>query len=120
SPSCCRCVDLFSRRRSDYGSMRVTGGVIMRWVSLVVAIAGFGVAFTTASPSLMGIGFVLGCCALLALGLGLVAARIAQNAQPETTLYIDPEISALRAKTNAKAPAVAPIPRVDSDPERTA
>lgn len=97
----------------------------MRWVSLVVAIVGFGVAFTTASPSLMGIGLVLGCCSLLAFGLGLVAARIAQNAQPETTLYVDPEISALRAKaklakTGANAPSIAPDSRVDSDPERTA
>lgn len=97
----------------------------MRWVSLVVAIVGFGVAFTTASPSLMGIGFILGCCALLAFGLGLVAARIAQNAQPETTLYIDPEISALRAKAklakpDANAPAIASNSGADSDPERTA
>lgn len=97
----------------------------MRWVSLVVAIVGFGVAFTTASPSLMGIGFILGCCALLTFGLGLVAARIAQNAQPETTLYIDPEISALRAKaklakTDANAPAIASNSGANSDQGRTA
>lgn len=100
----------------------------MRWVSLAVAIVGFGVAFTTASPSLMGIGFVLGCCALLAFGLGLAAARIAQNAQPETALFVDPEISAMRAKaklsqTNAntpRAPVAAPRPDAGMGSDRTA
>ena len=95
----------------------------MRWVSLAVAIVGFGVSFTTASPSLMGIGFVLGCCSLLVFGLGLAAARIAQNAQPETTLYIDPEVSALRskaklAKSDANAPANAPTPDADTRADR--
>lgn len=95
----------------------------MRWVSLAVAIVGFGVAFTTASPSLMGIGFVLGCFALLAFGLGLAAAKIAQNAQPETALFVDPEISAMRAKaklakSNATAPrAAVAAPRPDANAE---
>lgn len=92
----------------------------MRWVLLVVAIVGFAVAFTAGSPGPMGLGFALGCIGLLGFGLTLAAARIAQNAQSETVLFIDPEISALRAKANLARPAAgangAPNQR---DPDRT-
>jgi len=83
----------------------------MRWILLVVAIVAFAVAFTTGSPSLMGIGLILGCGGLLGFGLALAAARIASTAQPETALIIDPQISALRAKANlARSGAAASRP----------
>jgi len=100
----------------------------MRWILLVIAIVAFAVAFTTGSPSLMGIGLVLGCSGLLGFALSLAAARIASTAQPEAALIIDPEISALRAKANlAKAgsaaprqPIIAPDHAGDLDSNRTA
>ena len=100
----------------------------MRWILLVVAIVAFAVAFTTSSPSLMGIGLIFGCGGLLGFGLSLAAARIASTAQPEAALIIDPEISALRAKANlaksaanaSRQPTVAPDHGGDSDSNRTA
>ena len=100
----------------------------MRWILLVVAIIAFAVAFTTGSPSLMGIGLILGCGGLLGFALSLAAARIASTAQPEAALIIDPEISALRAKANlAKAgaavsrqPIIAPDHSGDSESNPTA
>lgn len=100
----------------------------MRWILLVVAIAGFAIAFTTASPSLMGIGLILGCGGLLGFGLALAASRIAQTAQPEAALIVDPEISALRAKAKlaksaaaaARSPAMAQDRGTDTYPEGTA
>ena len=100
----------------------------MRWILLVVCIVAFAVAFTTSSPSLMGIGLILGCVGLLGFGFSLAAARIASTAQPEAALIIDPEISALRAKANlAKSGAAASRPTAiasdhgnDTDPNGTA
>src|SRR5579883_380266 len=94
-----------------------TGGKPMRWILLVVALAGFAIAFTTTSPGLMGLGLLIGCGGLLFLGFALAASRIAQNAQPETTMIVDPEIAALRAKANlAKAAANAPrTPTIGAD-----
>lgn len=86
----------------------------MRWILFVAAIAGFGIAFTTTSPSLMGLGLILGCGGLLGFGFALAASRIALTAQSETTLIIDPEIRALRAKANlAKSAAQAPTTETD-------
>jgi hypothetical protein len=91
----------------------------MRWILLVAAIVGFAVAFTTTSPTLMGAGLILGCVTLLCLGFALAAARIAQTAQPETTLIVDPEISALRVRMNAaknRPAAAAPTTAPDALP----
>lgn len=86
----------------------------MRWILLVAAVAGFGIAFTTTSPSLMGLGLIFGCGGLLGFGFALAAARIAQTAQSETALIVDPEISALRAKANlAKSAPRVPAPAAD-------
>lgn len=100
----------------------------MRWILLVAALAGFAIAFTTASPSLMGIGLILGCGGLLGFAFALAAARIALTAQPEAALIVDPEINAMRMKANlaksaataARAPSTAPDPGADTDPQRTA
>lgn len=84
----------------------------MRWILLAAAIAGFGIAFTTTSPGLMGLGLIVGCAGLLGFGLALAASRIAQTAQSETALIVDPEIRALRAKASlAKS-----LPRVSAPP----
>lgn len=91
----------------------------MRWILLVAAIAGFALAFTTSSPAAMGVGLLLGCGGLLAFGLAFASARIAQHAQPETALFGDPEIRALRAKAErAKATLRAPQQSAAADVNR--
>lgn len=70
----------------------------MRWISLLVAIAGFALAFTTKSPGMLGLGLVAGFGGLLSFALAMAAARIAETAQPDTALIVDAEINAIRAR----------------------
>ncbi len=71
----------------------------MRWILLFVAIAGFAVAFTTKSPAVLGIALVVAVICSLGFVLALAAARISSNAQPESMLIIDPEVTTLRTRT---------------------
>ena len=71
----------------------------MRWIMLLLAIAGFALAFTTKSPALLGFGLLVGLFCSLGFCLALAAARISANAQPESMLIVDPEVSSLRART---------------------
>jgi hypothetical protein len=76
----------------------------MRWICLIVSIAGFALAFTTKSPGLLGLGLLLGVGALIGFTLAWAAARIAASAQPLGVLIVDPEVNALRSKARqAKA-----------------
>jgi len=71
----------------------------MRWIMLLLAIAGFALVFTTKSPALLGFGLLVGLVCSLGFCLALAAARISANAQPESMLIVDPEVSSLRART---------------------
>ncbi|MEP6940580.1 MAG: hypothetical protein ABI846_12525 [Rudaea sp.] len=71
----------------------------MRWIMLLLAVAGFALAFTTKSPGLLGFGLLVGVACSLGFCLALAAARISANAQPESMLIVDPEVSSLRART---------------------
>jgi len=71
----------------------------MRWIMLLLAVAGFVLAFTTKSPALLGFGLLVGLVCTLGFCLALAAARISANAQPESMLIVDPEVSSLRART---------------------
>ena len=71
----------------------------MRWILLIVAIVGFAIAFTTKSPAVLGIALVGAIICSLAFVLALAAERISSNAQPESMLIIDPEVTTLRTRT---------------------
>ena len=79
----------------------------MRWILLIAILVGFGIAFTTRSPALMGLGLVLGIGGLLYVAFAFAASRVALSAQPETNLIVDPEIRAMRAKASAAKAAAA-------------
>ena len=68
----------------------------MRWILFLLAIVGFVVAFMTKSPGVLGIGLAVGVLSSLGFVLALAAARISANAQPESMLIIDPEVTSLR------------------------
>ena len=95
----------------------------MRWILFLLAIVGFAVAFTTKSPGVLGIGLAVGVFCSLGFVLALAAARISANAQPETMLIIDPEVTSLRTRTqrlrqiqsNVRAAAAESEHKLDTD-----
>lgn len=68
----------------------------MRWLLLLFAIIGFVVVFTTRSPGVLGLGLAVGILSSLGFVFSLAAARISANAQPESMLIVDPEVTSLR------------------------
>jgi len=81
----------------------------MRWILLGVALAGFAIAFSTKSPGVLGLGLVLGFCALFAALFAFAADRIASTARPDSALLTDKDINALRASVRKPgAPASQP------------
>jgi hypothetical protein len=77
-------------------------GVTMRWLWLLIAVCGFGLAFATRSPGLLALGVFAGFVGLLGFAFAMAAARIAATAQPAANLIADAEVSALRARANQK------------------
>ena len=71
----------------------------MRWILLLLAIAGFAAAFTTKSPGVLGFGLAIGVFCSLGFVLVLAAARISATAQPESMLIVDAEVNSLRTRT---------------------
>lgn len=75
----------------------------MRWILLLVAVFGFGLAFASKTPELLGIGFLLGFGGLLGALFGFAAARIASTARPDAALLTDKDINVMR--TSMRKPA---------------
>jgi|GEM_PF-5325690 len=71
----------------------------MRWILLLLAVAGFVVVFTTKSPGVLGIALAVAVFCSFGFVLSLAAARISANAQPESMLIVDPDVASLRART---------------------
>jgi uncharacterized protein (DUF58 family) len=71
----------------------------MRWILLLLAIAALAVVFTTKSAAILGLALAVCLFSSLGFVLALAADRISANAQPETMLIVDPEVSSLRTRT---------------------
>ena len=83
----------------------------MRWILLVAALFGFGLAFAAKTPGLLALGLVIGFICLFLSLFGFAAARIASTARPEVAMLTDKDINALQAsvrKQKAAAPALPP------------
>jgi hypothetical protein len=85
----------------------------MRWVVLLLALLGFALGFSSRSPGLMGLGFVLGFVFLVAAFFAFAAARVAENSRPDAALLTDKDIAALRASMR-KPPAAGTPPSSSS------
>jgi hypothetical protein len=85
----------------------------MRWVVLLLALAGFALGFSSRSPGLMGLGFVLGFVFLVAAFFAFAAARVAENSRPDSALLTDKDIATLRASMR-KPPAAGTPPSSSS------
>ncbi len=84
----------------------------MRWLLLVVSIAGFSIAFATKSAGVLGLGLLLGFGGLIGAFFGFAAARVAASARPDAALLTDRDIATLRAsikKPQQPRPSAPPI-----------
>ena len=82
----------------------------MRWILLLVAVAGFAIAFSTRSPGLMGFGLVAGFVALVCAFFAFAAVRIESTSRPDVTMLTDKDINTLKASLRKPAPATPPAP----------
>ena len=80
----------------------------MRWVVLLLALLGFALGFSSRSPGLMGLGFVLGFVCLIAAFFTFAAARVEANSRPDSTLLTDKDIATLRASMRKRPPTDTP------------
>ncbi|MGA7295923.1 MAG: hypothetical protein WBW92_00250 [Rhodanobacteraceae bacterium] len=72
----------------------------MRWILLVIAVAGLFGSWWSTSPVWFGLGLATGILASIAAALAFAQARIENSAQPE--FMTDPEIEALRSAVRQK------------------
>ena len=82
----------------------------MRWILLLVSLAGFSYAYMAKTPELLGLSLLAGFGGLLGAFFGFAAARVAATARPDAALLTDRDINALRASVaaNRKAPSRPP------------
>jgi len=102
-------------------AVRARQGEQMRWLWLLIAIFGFGVAFSSKTAGVLTLGLFVGLVGLFAFAFAMAAARIAENAQPASSLIADAEVSRLRASANQKKNARLSQPEsaqpLSSDPQ---
>jgi hypothetical protein len=86
----------------------------MRWILLLVSLAGFSYAYVAKTPELLGISLLAGFVGLIGAFFGFAAARVAATARPDAALLTDRDISALRASVaaNKKATALPQAPPI--------
>ncbi len=93
----------------------------MRWLWLLIAILGFAVAFSSKTAGVLALGLFVGLVGLFAFAFAMAAARIADTAQPASSLIADAEVSMLRARVNQKKNAALSQPEsaqpLSSDPQ---
>jgi hypothetical protein len=82
----------------------------MRWLLLLISLAGFSYAYVTKSPELLGFSLLAGFGGLIGAFFAFAAERVAATARPDAALLTDKDISALRASVNAKKAAGAARP----------
>jgi hypothetical protein len=83
-----------------------------RWLMLLVSIAGLAVVMTTHDPTILGIALLAMLIGFVGFLFGMAAARIADNARPDSAMLSAGEISALRKTTSTPA---RPTPAVPGD-----
>ena len=76
----------------------------MRWILLLLALGAFAIAFSTKSPTVMGLSLVVGLGALFAALFAFAAAKIEATSRPDSALLTDKDITALRASMHKPAP----------------
>ena len=83
----------------------------MRWLLLLLSVAGFSFAYVARTPEMLGLALLVGFVGLIGAFLGFAAARVAATARPDAALLTDKDINVLRASVRAKnAPPRPQIP----------
>lgn len=74
----------------------------MRWLWVAVATLGFVMAWTTKSPGVMALGFLLGLGGMFCAVLAFAAARIAANSRPDAMMVSAEELMQMRKRAEAQ------------------
>jgi hypothetical protein len=84
----------------------------MRWLMLVLTIAGFALTFTAKSAGVLALGLVCGFVGAIGLLFALASDRVSAAARPETAILGPEDLAAMRARqaAAAKPRAVPPAP----------
>jgi hypothetical protein len=83
---------------------------MIRWLLLAATILGFVFVFTTRSPTLLGVGLVLGIVGFIGFVFSLAADRVSASSRPETAMASPTELAAMRK------PAARPLPPAPRPP----
>ena len=88
----------------------------MRWIWTAVAILGFVIAYTSATPGLLGIGVLVGMIASFAAVMSFAAARIQEGSRPEAAILSPADMAAMRKRAETQRQVAAR--RIQPPPKR--
>ena len=83
----------------------------MRWLLVVLMVAGFTLTFLAKGPALLAIGLAMGFVGFFGLVFALAADRVSASSRPETAMLGAEDLAAMRARqTGARPGPVAATP----------
>ena len=74
----------------------------MRWIMILLTLAGFALAFLARGPGLLGIGLLLAFVGLFGTVLSIAASRISSGTRPETAMLSAEDLRAIRDRAHAQ------------------
>ena len=80
----------------------------MRWIMIVLTLAGLGLAVLARGPGLLGLGLVLGFIGLFGIVMSIAASRISSGTRPETAMLSADDLRAIRDRAQAQQKREAP------------
>lgn len=81
----------------------------MRWIMIVLTLAGTGLAFLARGPGLLGIGLLLGFIGLFGTVLSIAASRISSGTRPDTAMLSAEDLRAIRDRAQARQKQPPPL-----------
>jgi hypothetical protein len=76
----------------------------MRWLLLVLTIAGITLTFMAKGPGALALGLVLGFVGFFGFIFALAADRVSASSRPETAMLGAEDLAAMRARQNGARP----------------
>ena len=76
----------------------------MRWLLLVMTIAGIALTFMAKGPGLLALGLVLGFVGFFGFIFALAADRVSAGSRPETAMLGVEDLAAMRARQSGARP----------------
>ena len=95
----------------------------MRWLLVVLMVAGFTLTFLAKGPALLAIGLAMGFVGFFGLVFALAADRVSASSRPETAMLGAEDLAAMRARQTGARPgpvAAKPAPVASAQPAAVA